>query len=194
MSLWDRIFGGGDSGSNVTNQYLSQIPGMERKELGPFIEPGKTAGPILSEQFGQMAQDPTSIINAIMGQYQPSQGYQFEKGELQRALSNTAAAGGMRGTPFEQEQQGKLVQGLLSQDMQDWLRNVLGVQQAGLAGEQGLFGTGAGVAQGMASDLANVLGQQAQYAFQGNQARQQRGSDLLSGVLGLAGNVLGGFL
>jgi hypothetical protein len=90
----------------------------------------------------------------------------------------------MRGTAQDQMQQQQITQGLLGNDMQQYLSNALGVQQGGLQGEQGLYGMGFNASQGLGSDLMNVLGQQGGMAY--NQGRDQNASS------GLFGKIAGG--
>jgi hypothetical protein len=190
MSLWTTLFGGGGDPAAAAQPYLEQIPGVSHDIYDPYITRGGAAGDVLSEQYGRMAQDPTAFINALMEGYKPSEGYQFQQEQMGRAAANTAAAGGMRGTPQDQLQQQQITQGLLGQDMQQYLSNVLGAQQTGLTGEQGLYGIGFDASKGLGADLTNVLGQQAGLAFQG--ARERAAQPGLFGKLtGALGTIAG---
>ncbi len=184
MGFFDDLFGRGKSNpAHAAQPYLDQIPGVTHGAYDPYINRGNAAGDILGEKYGQMSQDPMAFINAIMNGYKPSEGYQFKKDELGRAASNTAAAGGIRGTNQDQVNQEKIVNGLLGEDMQQWLQNVLGVNNVGLQGENNLYNTGFGASGALAGDLSNTLGTQGQLAFQGQSQKNQSLADILGSIL-----------
>lgn len=192
MAFLGGIFGGGADPMSAANKYLEQIPDIQRQYLEPFINRAGSAGDIMSEQFGRMAQDPTAMLNQLMEGYEPSKGYQFQQDQMSQAAANTAAAGGLRGSPQEQAQQQSITQGLLSQDMQNWLKNAMGLQSEGLQGESGLYRGGLGAAGNLADSLSNVLGTQAQMGYRDALQRNQGPMDIFRGLLGGLGT-LGGF-
>jgi hypothetical protein len=122
--------------------------------------------------------DPTGFINKLMEGYKPSEGYQFQKEQLTKELGNTAAAGGVAGTPQDQMNQGAGVQKLLSGDMQQFLQNVLGVFNTGLEGEQGIANTGYDASKNLTDALGGALNQQGGLAFQNQQQKNQNKNDL----------------
>lgn len=172
MGILDSLLGAfGMDPAGAAQKYVEKIPGAVSPYYKPFIEEGEQARGQLTPQYEQMMQDPSAFINALMGQYEPSKGYQFQKEEMGQAAANTAAAGGFRGTPYDIEQQEKLTQGLLGQDMQQWLQNVLGVQQRGIAGEE----TGAQRGYEAGRGYGDILGQNLQTmgGLAGQQAQQR---------------------
>lgn len=176
------------------NKYLDQIPGMGRQYFDPFIGRGNRAGDILEKQFGSLIDDPTELINRIMGGYETSKGYQTQKDILSRELGATAAAGGVAGTPYHQQQQGEMIEGLLSQDMQNFLKNALGLYQTGLSGEQDLYGKGLQASGSLADLIGGTLSSQAGMAYQGAQDKNARRNALTSSLMGLAGQIGGALL
>lgn len=178
---------GGKNPADKANQYIEQIPDIARQYYNPYIERGNKAYEEYDPVISGMTQDPTSYLNKILEGYEPSKGYETKRDEMLRAARNTAAAGGMAGSNQDVSLGTTIVDSLLSQDMQQWLQNVLGIQKTGLAGEQNLMNQGFQASGGLESDLANVLGQQAQYAFQGQREKNQRGQDILKALLGAAG-------
>lgn len=182
MSWLSNLFNPTDP-SQAANEYLSQIPGVSHGVYDPYITRGNQAGDILTKRFGEMSNDPMAFINNIMKGYNESDAYKFKADELSRAMGNTAAAGGMRGSFQDQENQAKLVQGLLGEDMQQWLSNVLGVNAQGLSGQQGLYNTGFGASQGLESSLMGGLGAQASNAYAGAANKNQFNSGLLGSIL-----------
>lgn len=191
MSWLSEALNGGQSAVNKAQNYLNQIPNTGRQYNLPYIQGGQQAGDILTTQYGNMASDPQEFINSIMRNYKPSEGYQFQKGELEKEAGNAAAAGGIAGTPYHQQQQAQLVQQLLSTDMQNWLNNVLGVQRTGLQGEQNLFNTGYD-ASGRQSDLeTNALNQQAGLAYQGQSQKNNAHNQLIQAIIKALPSILG---
>lgn len=191
-------------------KYLDQIPaqlkdiyGQQKDLFNPYIQQGKDAYGQLNPIYGQMAQDPAAYLDNMMKGYAPSRSYQLKKDEMLRGASNTAAAGGMRGTGSDVTAQAKLTDSLMGDDMQQWLNNTMGLQGRGMQGlgnfyDAGLNATGqlgqAGQAYG--SDLANLMGTKAQLAFQGsanqNQATADRRNMWINGASNLLGAGLGG--
>lgn len=90
-------------------------------------------------------------------------------------------------------QSANISESLQGQDMQRWLQNVMGTQMAGMQGLGHISDQGYGASGSLASDLANVYGQQGQYAFQGARERNQRAADRAAASQGLFGSILGLF-
>lgn len=181
MSILSKLFGG-DSGSNPANAampYLNQIPGVGHEYYDPFVNQGREAGNTVSGQYENLTHDPMSLINSIMKSYQPSEGYQFNKNLLQKEMSNTAASGGIAGTPLDQLNQAQGVHGLLSQDQQQYLQNALGLYHTGLEGEQGIANKGFASSGALADLLGGSLNQRGGLAFQGQQQQNANKTDLL---------------
>jgi hypothetical protein len=174
MSLWDDYSGSSlnpfnmikrDDPQKEANRYLSQIPGIGKQYYNPFIQGGQKAGGILEGEYGKLL-NPTSFINDIMKNYSESKGAQYEKNELGRGIGATAAAGGFAGTPEHQKEYGKMAEGIMSQDMQQYLQNALGVYGMGLGGERDIYGKGYEASGSLADLLAGNLGAQGGLAFQ----------------------------
>ena len=140
---------------------LDQIPGVE-KAYDPYRGYGEKAGGILSNQFGDMSQDPQGFINKMMQSYRNTPGFQQRLSQSMNAAGNTAAAGGRTGTLGDIKNQAGLEDQLLGQDMQQWLDNVLGVQRTGLQGEKGMYDTGFNATQDYVGDMTNYYGQKQQ--------------------------------
>lgn len=201
MSWLSNLFGGGGGKSpmDAANKYLNQIPGVGHQGYDPYINAGLDASGRTKSQYESLMNDPTAFINKLMEGYKPSEGYQFQKEQLQKELGNTAAAGGIAGTPMDQMNQGEAVQKLLSGDMQQFLQNVFGAYKTGLSGEEGIAGRGFDASKLLTDLLGGALNQQGGLAFQDQQQRNQNKNDLWSmfgkalgaGTGGLLGGVPG---
>lgn len=160
MAFLDFLFGG-ENPANVAQPYFNRI--------------NENARP-LQERFAGLANNPTGSLEELLAKYKPSAAYNLKNEEAQKAIGNSAAAGGVRGTPQDLAASARLSESLLGEDMQQWLNNVLGLQNTGLQGEYNLFG-----------DTSNALGTQGSLAFQGQREENNRFSDILKSLSGLAG-------
>jgi hypothetical protein len=181
MSLLSKLFGGGDKNPmDAANPYLNKIPGVAHQGYDPYINSGLDASAKTKSQYESLMNDPTAFINSLMEGYKPSEGYQFQKEQLTKELGNTAAAGGIAGTPQDQMNQGQGVQKLLSADMQQFLQNILGVYGAGLSGEEGIANRGYDASGRLTDSLGSALNQQGGLAFQNAQQQNKNKNDLWS--------------
>jgi len=200
MSMLSNLFGGGrKSPMDAASPYLNQIPGVGHQGYDPYINAGLDASGRTKSKYEELFSDPTAFINKLMEGYKPSEGYQFQKDQLTKELSNTAAAGGVAGTPMDQMNQAEGIQGLLGKDMQQFLQNVLGVFNTGLQGEEGIANRGYDASKNLTDLLGGTLNQQGGLAFQNQQQKNQDrnalwsmfGKALGAGAGGLFGGVNG---
>lgn len=181
MSWLDNLFGGGGkSPMDSANQYLDQIPGVAHQGYDDYVNAGKDASGKTKTQYESMMNDPTGFINKLMEGYKTSEGYNFQKDQLTKELGNTAAAGGIAGTPQDQMNQGQGVQKLLSADMQQFLQNVLGRYDKGLEGEEGVATRGYDASGKLTDALGGALNQKGGLAFQDQQQKNKNKNDLWS--------------
>lgn len=171
--------------------FLNQIHGIGKQYLGPYIQPGLEAGGRADTEYSKMLDDPTGFVNAILESYQPSAGYQFKEDRLKRGAANTAAAGGFAGTQYDVDNQAALVNSLLSDDMQQYLSNILGVHGAGLAGKEGVADRGFNAAGNLADFLGSTLGAQAGLSYGAGRDRIKSRSAYDDAMLGLGGDIAG---
>lgn len=193
MSILNSLFGGGGRNPrDEANNYLNQIPGVAHQGYDPYITAGQDASAKTKTQYEQLMDDPTEFINKLMEGYKPSEGYQFQKEQLTKELGNTAAAGGIAGTPQDQMNQGEGVQKLLSGDMQQFLQNILGVFNTGLKGEEGVATRGYDASGKLTDALGGALNQQGGLAFQDAQAENAQNATNRNSLWSMFGKALGG--
>lgn len=184
------LFGGkkfnGTNPSDVANQYLNQIPGAMKPYYQPYMDAGGKALQNLQGEYGTLTDNPQDIYEKLSKNYEPSKGYKFSLEQALNAAGNASAAGGMAGTPQDQQQQMKIGQGLASQDFQQYLDRMLGLYGTGLQGQQGLETQGFNANTDYGNMLGSLLGQQAQYGYAGqdwkNQNRRQNLNNIFSGL------------
>jgi len=181
MSMLSKLFGGGGpSPQNQANQYLDQIPGVGHQGYDPYIQQGQDASGKTKGQYEDMMNDPTGFINKLMESYKTSEGYGFQRDQLTKEMSNTAAAGGIAGTPQDQMNQGEGIQGLLSKDMQQYLMNALGRYDKGIEGEEDIASRGFDASKNLTDLLGSNLNQQGSLAFKNQDQKNQNKHELWS--------------
>lgn len=194
MSILSSFFKGGKNPADAAMPYLNQIPGVGHDYYDSYINQGRGASERVGGEYDKLLSDPTGFIQKLMDSYQTSGQYGYERDKLTNELGNTAAAGGFAGNPYHQQQQGEMVQGLLSKDMQQYLQNALGVYNTGLQGEQGLADTGYDASGKLTDLLGGTLNTQAGLAFQGQSQKNANQSALFKSLMGAlsGGGGLGG--
>ncbi len=209
------LIAGGKDPVKAANPYLQQIPQHGQQAFQPFINQGQNADQILGGEYANLLQnrpdysqqgnDPVGYLNQLLGQYQPSAGFGYRKNQLTKGAAADAAAGGFRGTQGDIQNQAELVNALMGGDMQQFLANVLGIQEygqagqerqhgAGLQGFQGIADRGFNAGGSLADFLGNNLGQQAGLQFQGQNQRNANRQGLANAGIGAAAGGVGNFL
>jgi hypothetical protein len=188
------------SKSNYTNPadagmpYLNQIGSTVSPYYQPYINAGQGALNTLMGQYGSLIGGPGGFLNSIGKDFQQSPGYNFQVNQATNAANRAAAAGGMAGSPMEQQNLASTVNGLANQDYYNWLNNATGLYKTGLTGMSGINQMGFNASGDLATDLANMLMSQANmaYAGQANQNQAQQGQQ--GGIWGLLGSAAGNML
>lgn len=181
--------------ADAAQGYLAQVPAMAQQQLSPYVARGnwneglaantynqmfnEYANPnnVYPQEYTQMAQNPMGFVENIMRNYEPSTGYRYKEGRMRQAMRNSAASGGFAGTELDRNEQADAIRGMLGEDMQQFIQNILGVQGSGLSGrergmERGLLGRERALArQGDSQEAIAARGYDASRAF----------ADLLSG-------------
>lgn len=159
--------------ANAAMPYLNQIPGMMEGYFNPYISSGQNAMGMLQGQYGNLINDPNAMIAKWGAGYQQSPGYQFQVDQATKAANRAGAAGGMLGSPMEQQQLSGTINNLANQDFQQYLQNVMGAYGLGLSGEQNINQMGFNASDDLARSLAENMQNQAQLAYSGQQNQNQ---------------------
>jgi hypothetical protein len=132
-------------------------------------------------------QDPSGFINKLMGGYQESPYAQNLQRQSRQAGTNAASASGLIGsTPFAQQMQ-QNAGNIASQDQNQWLQNVLGINSQYGQGQAGLMQQGQGAANSLTDLLNQYMQNKAQMAYGQESANQGQTGSLFSGLAGLFG-------
>lgn len=219
-NLWGGIgdIGGGladmflnNNPANATKKYLNQIPGIYGQYLNPYINNGNqafgylqnymnrgnTAGDLSLGAFSGLVNNPAQFMNQLGSTFQRSPGYNWEANQALQSANRASAAGGMAGSPAEQQQIAGVTGQLANQDYYNYLNHVMSLFGTGLSGLQGISDQGLNSSQGIyntgfnaSNDIANSLAQL--YANQGNLAyagTQNQNNSFLGGLGGLAAGI-----
>lgn len=182
--------------ADAAKPYLDQIPGVYQQYLNPYVQGGQRSYGTLENQFNQLTNDPSAMMAKFGSQFQQSPGYQFQVDQAREAANRAAAAGGMLGSPMEQEHVAGITNQLANQDYYNYLSHVLGMYGQGLQGLGGLNQMGFQGANQLADAEGNALASQANLAMasQQNQNQAQAGGwgQILGGIGSMAGMFMGG--
>lgn len=182
--LFGGLFGGGDPYKDAMKEY-SKYANQASQYQNPFFQAGQGAIPQYQNYLQGMS-NPSEFLNNLMSGYQASPYNQYLQKQSQRAGTNAASASGLIGsTPFQLQQQenaSNIAQGGLN----DWLSQVLGLNQQYGAGLQGLLGLGQGSANQLSNIYSNLAQQAGEAAYGSRQAKNQRTSDIFGGLGNLA--------
>jgi hypothetical protein len=172
------IFGGYntmnmENPGNSAMPYYNQIPGQlnsiyspwineARTAVNPYLNNGQWAGQNLQGQISSLINNPTSIMNSIGRTFKQSPGYQWQPQQAQNAVNNAAAAGGMAGSPMQQQQSANMVNQFANQDYYNYLNHGIGMYQTGFNALMPMYSTGANIASNMYGTGANMANQYGQ--------------------------------
>lgn len=139
-------FDAGGAGAGIA-QLLSGIFG---NSSGPYHEYMDYQNKALQgyggyEDWLNTQKDPSGFINKLMGQYQESPYAKYQQQQSIRAGQNAGSAGGLTGSTALAQQLQQNASNISSQDMNQWLQNVLGINTQYGQGQFGLGGAKAGI-------------------------------------------------
>lgn len=191
MSWFDDLFGGGQGDAYSDElKYLQQIPGIYKQYMDPYLNAGQSAINPYTDALHQLLSNPNQFIGNLQSQaeasYKPSQAYQNQVGAATAAANQAAAAGGMLGTPSEQEHVAETIGNLAMGNQQQYVNNrmnqMLGAFGTGLGGYGTMINMGNTDANLMADNLANITAQEGKAKAGEDMANASSWSNLLGGV------------
>lgn len=189
--------------------YYNQIPGTLNNIFQPYTQAGLNAvqpftnqNPnIINEYMGQtnaLTHNPSGFMNALGSTFQQSPGYNWQKNQAMQAVNNAAVAGGMAGSPMQQQNSANVVNQLANQDYYNYLNHVMDVYNRGYGGLGNMYGIGANIAGNMynaganltgqyASDLASAMMNQGNMKYLSGVNQNQQTGGLFGSLAGLGG-------
>ena len=195
-SMLGGLFGGQQNPGSAGMDYYSKIPGMIKPYFNPYIQEGKGDLSSLHNQVMGLLNDPSALLSKIGSHYQQSPGYKFSVDQATQGANRAAAAGGMAGSPAEQQQLAGHINQLANQDYGNYMNRALGLHSQGLQGLTGLNQMGYNAATGLAGDLASNQMNMGNLAMQQAKAANAQSADESGGIGSLIGGIAGlaGFL
>jgi len=173
--------------ASMANKYYGQMEGRTGQYLNPYINQGMGAMGQLGGQYSGLINDPSGMLAKFGANYKESPGFQNQLRQALAGAGHAAAAGGMAGSPQHEQQNMQLASDISAQDYNNYMNQVMGLYGQGLQGQQGIANMGFGASRDMANNIAQMLEQQAQAAYQNQAAKRSGFSNFISGLGGLAG-------
>lgn len=163
--------------------YLQKIPSTITPYYQPYIDKGNQALSDTFAQYSKLISNPGGVLNDFGKDYQQSPGYEWTSSQATGAANNSAAAGGMLGTPQNQEQSAEAAGHVADEDYWNYMQNVFGLYTQGLSGEQHVSDTGYKASSSLADDLGKNLQSESGLAFNGAASQDKANSDFLGSLL-----------
>jgi hypothetical protein len=175
MSGLGGLLGGlfGDSGApyDAAMDQYQQWGNKAQNVQNPFLQAGQ-GGINNYQNWLQGQQNPSQFINNLMGQYQQSPWAKYQQQQAMRMANNMGSASGLTGSTPLQLQAQQNASNISSQDMNQWLQNVLGINTQYGQGQQNLVQGGQGAANALTNmygDMGKNMGEAAYGKEAGNQ-------------------------
>lgn len=184
---------GGDAGApfQAAEGQYQQYANQANQGQMPFWQVGTGAIPQYQNWLISQ-QDPSGYINKMMGQYQQSPYAKYLTDQAMKAGQNAASASGLQGsTPFAQ-QMAATAGGISSQDLNNWLSQVLGINTQYGQGLGREIGWGQDAADQMSNTYNHLGDNMAQAEKDRVSAQQNQTGNLFGGLGSLFGDVAGG--
>lgn len=175
-----------DNAMPYFNQAISQLPSY----FQPYINAGQQALPQLQQQYGQLINNPGSVMNGIGSDFHQSPGYQFQTSQAEGAANRAAAAGGMLGSPMQQQNIAGTINGMANQDYYNYLNHGMNLYGMGLQGLGQQAQMGYGASSNLGEDMTTALMSQGQLAYSGQANQNQGRFGMLGSAMGAAGGLL----
>lgn len=169
--------------ANSAQNYFNQIPGTISPYYQPYINAGQQSLNTLMGQYNNLLTNPGSVIAMAGSGYQQSPGYQYNYNQAVQGADEAAAAGGMLGTPSNQQTAAAAGGNVANQDYQNYLNQSIGLYKTGLNGEEGINQMGYNASNELAQSLAAALMNQGSMAYAGQGNQNQANADFLGSMI-----------
>lgn len=180
------LFGGNASaGYDKAGSEMERLLGKAGENFNPYMDAGKNALPQFQEWMKQY-KNPQEFMQNVFSNYNMSPMAMNQMGQSQRAANQAASASGLTGSTAHMREAGNIANQATQNDMQQYLKNILGIGGQYGQGLNSLMGMGMQGAQGMGSlygNNANALGQ----LYGGGAAA---GQNQMNQLLGMGMNLL----
>ncbi len=178
------LFNRGNNPSDAAMQYLKNIPGYAEKGYRPYMDAGTSMMPGMNDLYQQMMQNPGEFFNKIGAGYKESPGYQHALKEAMGGIGNAAASGGMAGSPMHQQLAGEEASDMASKDFQQYINNVLGIQDRGTTGGENTVGRGFDATGRYVDTMGSNAAAQAGLAYKGTDWQNRENNQNWANIFG----------
>ena len=161
---------------------MGQIPGYLNQAYQPWMQGGQNQFQQAGNQYSQLMNDPGAMMAKFGSGYQQSPGYKWQVDQALGAANRSAAAGGMAGSPEEQQNIAGTVNNLANQDYYNYLNNVTGLYGQGLQGANYQSGLGYQAGNEYGQNMAQYLMGQANLGYANAQNQNQHSAGEWSGI------------
>ncbi len=178
----------GDSGAPYRQAADAYKPYLDQatSQQNPFYNAGTSALPQYQGWLDKM-KDPSAFYNNLMGDYKQSPQAQYLQNQSTRAATNAASASGMTGsTPFMQQIQ-QNSSNIASGDMNNWLQQVLGINNQYGAGEHELVQGGQHAGDILSQLFSGAADYMGSARFGQEAGRQQDRNAMIGGIASMFG-------
>lgn len=194
MGWMNDVFGGSyDNPADSAQPYLDKIPGYVDKYMQPFIDMGQEAGGIAQDQYAKWVTDPYGAYDEAYANYNQSPYSQYQSDQMHTAAENSAAAGGYAGSEYDYNKQMEIENALVDQDFSKYMDYIMGMQTAGLAGEQQMYNTGFNASTEALQGDIGYANSSASNQFAGTEAENAMSSGMLGLLSQGTGAAIGGY-
>jgi hypothetical protein len=201
MSPWQDLFSGlgawfgGQSyqdPSKAAMPYFQNAQNQMTAGFQPYMDAGKNSLNSLQDQINKLLSNPGGFMNQIGQGFQQSPGFKFDVDQATGAANRAAAAGGMLGSPAEQQELAGTVNGIANQDYYNWLSKALGLYGQGMNSAGDIAKLGQQSASEYGHDTTDLGESEANFAYEGAKGANEARQGAWGGLAGAAGDLLGG--
>lgn len=183
-SIFGGLFGNNDPYKDAMKQY-QQYANQAAGYQNPFYNAGNAAIPQYQNYLQKMS-DPSQFINNLMGGYQSSPHSQYLQDQAMKAALNAGSASGLSGSSAMNQAISQNAADISSQDMNQWLQNVLGINTQYGQGLGNMLNMGQGAANNLSNIYTGLGNEMAQGKYGSANAKNQQMGDIFGGLGNLA--------
>lgn len=174
-------FGNYQDPGKAAGGWLNQIPGYLNNAFQPWMTGGLNSFHQAQGAYGNML-NPTQLMGQIGSQYKASPGYNWQVNQALGAANRSAAAGGMAGTPAEQQSIAQAVNGMAGNNYYQYMQNALGEYNQGAGGLENQANLGFNAANQYGTDMSQYLMSRGNLAYADAQNQNKKNSSIWGAV------------
>lgn len=172
-----------DKAMDQYREYANKSQGLQQ----PYIDAGQS-GLGNYQEWLQGQKDPTQFVNKLMGDYKESPYSQYLQQQSLRAGQNAASASGLSGSTPLMEQLQQNAGNIASQDQNQWLQHVLGINTQYGQGQNNLINSGQNSANKLTDTYNNLGKEMGEAAWGKERGKQKDWWNTIGGAIGTIGS------